>query len=111
MVSTFPDAFSAVHVHNRGMQQESGEPQTNPYAQALEGLELPNPVAAFFDYCRARENIRHLRASGKEPPWSDDPIFQQGRFLNVFREDDRVSQSIIRFLQPLVDDRGNLPGL
>ncbi|MFT5138596.1 MAG: putative ATPase [Lysobacterales bacterium] len=86
------------------MQQVSGEFQTNPYAQALEGLELPDPVASFFDYCRARENIRHLRESGEESPWSDDPIFQQGRFLNVFREDDRVSKSIIRFLQPLVDD-------
>ena len=30
-------------------------------------------------------------------PWSEDKIFQNGRFLNVFREDDRVSKSIIKF--------------
>lgn len=90
-------------MHNTGMQQVSGEPQTNPYAQALQGLKLANPVASFFDYCRARENIRLLKESGDQPPWSDDPIFQKGRFLNVFREDDRVSQAIIRFLQPLAD--------
>jgi len=34
-------------------------------------------------------------------PWSKDPIFQNGRFLNVFREDDRVSKSIFKFVDRL----------
>ena len=58
----------------------------NPYAKALDGLHLENPVEAFFDFCRERERIRILRESGAPAPWSEDPIFQQGRFLNVFRE-------------------------
>jgi hypothetical protein len=80
----------------------------NPYASALDGLKLVDPVSAFFDFCREREKIRMERESGGSPPWSDDPIFQKGRFLNVFREDDRGSRAIIRFIGDL--DK-NLPFL
>ena len=73
----------------------------NPYASALDGLKLVDPVSAFFDFCREREKIRMARESGGSPPWSDDPIFQKGRFLNVFREDDRGSRAIIRFTDGL----------
>ncbi|MDP6946624.1 MAG: putative DNA base hypermodification protein, partial [Myxococcota bacterium] len=76
----------------------------NPYAASLDGLELDDPVTAFFDFCRARERVRVLRESGAPAPWSDDPIFQRGRFLNVFREDDRGSRAILRFATPLTDD-------
>ena len=76
----------------------------NPYADALDGLELDDPVTAFFDFCRERDRIRQLRASGAPPPWSEDPVFQRGRFLNVFREDDRGSQAILRFAGPVADD-------
>ena len=71
----------------------------NPYASALDGLELKDPVLAFFDFCKERESIRKKRDSGEPFPWSNDPIFQNGRFLNVFREDDRVSKAIIKFAE------------
>ena len=71
----------------------------NPYRAALEGLELADPVRAFFDWCRERERIREKRARGEPPPWSADPIFQRGRFLNVFREDDRGSKAMIGFVR------------
>lgn len=70
----------------------------NPYQDALRGLKLEDPVRAFFDWCRERENIRRKRERGEPPPWSEDPIFQRGRFLNVFREDDRGSQAVLRFV-------------
>ena len=76
----------------------------NPYASALDGLELEDPVGAFFDFCRKREEIRIKREKGDPFPWSDDPIFQRGRFLNVFREDDRGSKAIIRFSDGLEKD-------
>jgi len=76
----------------------------NPYASALDGLEIDDPVQAFFDFCRERERIRIRRESGESGPWSDDPIFQQGRFLNVFREDDRGTKSILRFVEPVAQD-------
>ena len=70
----------------------------NPYAAALDGLKLDDPVQAFFDFCRGRERIRVRRERGDAPPWSDDPIFRQGRFLNVFREDDRGTKALFRFV-------------
>ena len=76
----------------------------NPYATALDGLVLDDPVSAFFDFCREREQIRFLRESGAPDPWTEDPIFQQGRFLNVFREDDRGSKAILRFARGLEKD-------
>jgi len=76
----------------------------NPYATALDGLVLDDPVSAFFDFCRERENIRLEREMGSPKPWTDDPIFQKGRFLNVFREDDRGSKAILRFASSLEKD-------
>lgn len=76
----------------------------NPYASALDGLVLEDPVASFFDFCKEREKIRIARESNKTPPWSGDPIFQQGRFLNVFREDDRGSKAIIKFAEDTSED-------
>ena len=76
----------------------------NPYATALDGLVLDDPVSAFFDFCRERENIRLEREMGSPKPWTDDPIFQKGRFLNVFSEDDRGSKAILHFAKNLEQD-------
>ena len=62
----------------------------NPYAHSLDGLTIEDPVQSFFDYCKKREAVRVKREGGEEYPWSDDPILQKGRFLNVFREDDKA---------------------
>ena len=80
----------------------------NPYASALDGLIIEDPVIAFFNFCKERENIRIKRNNGDEFPWSNDPIFQRGRFLNVFREDDRGSKAILQFAKNLEND---LPAL
>lgn len=80
----------------------------NKYKTSLDGLIIENPVKSFFNYCKERENIRQKREKGDVFPWSDDKIFQRGRFLNVFREDDKVSKSIISFAEPL---KNNLPRL
>lgn len=74
-------------------------PLLNPYLSSLDGLSLKSPVQAFFDFCREREAIRFRRESGAPAPWSSDVVFQRGRFLNVFREDDRSTKSILRFVE------------
>ena len=76
----------------------------NPYRDALKGLDLSDPVQAFFDFCREREAIRIKRERGDPPPWSADPIFQRGRFLNVFREDDRGTKAVLRFARQATAD-------
>ena len=80
----------------------------NPYQQALAGLNLPDPVQAFFDWCIERESIRLKRQAGETPPWSLDPIFQKGRFLNVFREDDKGTQAVLHFVDPVKDSPPDL---
>jgi hypothetical protein len=76
----------------------------NPYANSLDGLDIEDPVQSFFDYCKEREEVRKKREAGAPYPWSDNSIFQKGRFLNVFREDDKVSKSIINFANSSQDD-------
>ena len=80
----------------------------NKYASALDGLEIEDPVQSFFDFCKEREKIRISRENGEDFPWSGDEIFQNGRFLNVFREDDRVSKSIIKFAGNLNEEPSKL---
>ncbi len=41
----------------------------NPYATALDGLVIDDPVQSFFNFCKEREKIRLARESGNPPPW------------------------------------------
>lgn len=46
----------------------------------------------FFDYATEREAIRLRRAAGRPRElWTEDPIFREFRFCNIFREDDRTT--------------------
>lgn len=43
---------------------EAPNHDNNPYADALKGLRLDDPVEAFFNFCREREAIRLRREKG-----------------------------------------------
>lgn len=61
-------------------------------------------VEAFSAYARARHNIYLKRAAGWPGPWTDDPILRDGRFCNIFRELDTVTQWIEKHIrQPYAD--------
>jgi len=77
--------------------------QNNPYARALDGLTLDDPVKSFFQFCKERESIRLKRERGEPAPWTKDPVFQKGRFLNIFREDDRGTKALLHFVKPVVE--------
>jgi 5-hmdU DNA kinase-like protein len=49
-------------------------------------------VNSFFAYARARHEVFLRRRQNFPPPWTDDPILQQYRFTNIFRETDRTTQ-------------------
>ena len=68
-----------------------------PYQNALDGLSISDPVQAFYSWCIERESIRKKRKAGDSFPWTSDPVFQKGRFLNVFREDDKGTKAVLRF--------------
>lgn len=46
----------------------------------------------FFATARERESIRRKRLAGLPPPWTEDRVFQNYRFCNVHRENDRTTQ-------------------
>jgi len=51
-------------------------------------------VENFFKYARDRYQLMLDREADFEQPWTKDPIFQEFRFCNVFREDDRTTKWI-----------------
>lgn len=51
-------------------------------------------VERFFEYAKKRYKLMLDKEADFERPWTDDPILQQYRFCNVFREDDKVTKWI-----------------
>lgn len=48
-------------------------------------------LAKIADFMTARHQIYLARQEGLPAPWTDDPILQEGRFCNIFRELDTVT--------------------
>lgn len=49
-------------------------------------------IAKYFRVAEERYNIKLRRETGLPRPWSTDPIFQNHRFCNVHREDDKTTK-------------------
>lgn len=48
-------------------------------------------AAPFFAMARERYRIKLRRDAGQKPPWTEDEVFRDWRFCNIFREDDRTT--------------------
>lgn len=48
-------------------------------------------TSLYFSLARERYRIHLARTAGKPWPWTEDPIFQQYRFCNLFRELDKTT--------------------
>lgn len=67
--------------------------------------ELYPGCQALVNFMQARYIIYRKRCEGIEKPWSKDPIFQQYRFCNIFRESDKVTTWIANnWRQPNASD-------
>lgn len=64
---------------------------------------IPEKLEQFAYWINEREQVRKLKESGVEPPWSADRVFQTTYFTNVRREDDRVTRFVRSWL-PNGDD-------
>ena len=54
---------------------------------------IPEELDRYFYWLHERENIRILKEErGDDPPWTNDPILQEFKFCQVFREDDRTTR-------------------
>lgn len=65
-------------------------------------------VRAFFDFMKARHDIYLARQAGQPKPWTPDPILQQYRFCNVFRELDTVTVWVKRYIRDAFPHHPNL---
>lgn len=53
---------------------------------------IPEMIERFFDWINERHMIYLRKEVDKDPwPWTDDPILQEYKFTNVFRELDKVT--------------------
>lgn len=50
----------------------------------------------FWYFCNERHAIYLKKEAGQEPPWTDDPILQEWKFCNVFRQLDKQSKHLDR---------------
>jgi hypothetical protein len=84
--------------------------QTSLYGPVGKSLKAPpeiappniaplKPTPAYNSYWRfaaERQRVFFARASGAEPPWTDDEIIADYKFTNAYRASDRVSQYLIQ---------------
>lgn len=65
-------------------------------------------VELFFSIARERYTIKIRRERMPHFPeqWTDDPIFRQWRFCNVFREDDKTTAWFRRNIRGVLRERG-----
>ncbi len=57
-------------------------------------FEQVQRINDFNAFVEERERIRVKKEAGKPRPWTNDPIFQQYKFCNIHREDDRTTKWI-----------------
>jgi len=66
---------------------------------------LPEELDRYIYWQEERERIRvNKEVHKKPPPWTDDPILQEFKFCQVFREDDRTTRWFAKHIrEPLKD--------
>ncbi len=64
-------------------------------------------AAEYFVLAREREHLRRNRASGAPWPWTRDPIYNEWRFCNVRREDDKTTEWFRGAVRDTLSARGD----
>lgn len=59
--------------------------------------EIKDPVKRLAAFIIERQTIFDKRMAGEKPPWTKDKILRDGRFCNVFREQDKVTKWISKY--------------
>lgn len=62
--------------------------------QAINDFKFEATPEGVLDFLKKREGVRVKKESGLVPPWTDDKVLSKSKFLNVFREHDKVSKVI-----------------
>ena len=60
-------------------------------------------IRAAAKFCAERHKIYVLKSRGAPKPWTQDPVLQSGRFCNIYRELDKVTEWIMnKWINPQV---------
>ena len=65
--------------------------------QAINDFKFEATPEDILKFLKERESIRIKKESGVVPPWTDDETLANSKFLNVFREDDKVSRTLYKY--------------
>lgn len=63
---------------------------------------LNKPMQVFLHYIVEREKIRRHKEGGGQRPHTLDPVLDEWKFCNIFREDDAVTKHYLNWIAPLV---------
>jgi hypothetical protein len=69
---------------------------------------IPEELERYRYWQVEREKIRLLKEGGAEPPWTDDPILQNFKFCQVFREDDRTTRWFAKHIREPLSNSPNV---
>ena len=78
-------------------KEPAAAPSETPSAATRSAWRAP-PGYRRFDFrsfVEARQAVLEARRQGHEPPWTDDPVLQHGKFCNIDRRDDAVSTELL----------------
>lgn len=60
---------------------------------------IQDRLEEFYRLAYERQSIWHKKASGLGAPWTDNPVFSEWRFTNVFRELDHGTVRLVKALE------------
>tara|TARA_R110002020_G_scaffold48642_7_gene138517 strand:- start:786 stop:1721 length:936 start_codon:yes stop_codon:yes gene_type:complete len=67
---------------------------------------IPEELDRYIYWQEERERIRiNKEFLKKSPPWTDDPILQEFKFCQVFREDDRTTRWFVKHIRDPLQDK------
>jgi hypothetical protein len=75
-------------------QERSTEPCPHGIGGAVLNLPQRSQLEKLLYWMEERQQVYSKRKAGDPPPWSIDPLFQNYRWCNVYREQDKVTEWI-----------------
>ena len=74
---------------------DTGGPDLNSCADFVNADTYKKRINAAAKFCVERHKIYLKKSAGMPKPWTLDPVLQSGRFCNVYRELDKVTEWIM----------------
>jgi len=67
-------------------------------------MSINNEIKQYYDFIIERENIRLKKERGEPRPWTEDPLLQEYKFTNIYREEDAGTKY---YLESVIGNKTN----